>query len=560
MSFYFVNNSRFRPFNYDELVKPLVQYRDAYTAAEQDFSTLAAQTETWKDIATQTQNPYAYSLYKSYSDDLNSAISSFSKGMDITNRGQLLGLKRDYAKKIAPIQNAYNIRLKHMDEQTKGRAAGLVYATDAATTSLDEYINNPALQHQFADSNAGYRRVAQAASALSKKLSNVSVGRIDQYTKSFLQEHGYKDTEVNQAIRDIQGALQGDGNVRGTGILYDILETEMNTSGVSQWQDKARQADYLNRISPALYNAVGQTDIKPMEDYGARLAAREAIKGASGNVSTNKYYRSVPLTSVDASKKTSRMKDDADFLRAMLANPGALAEKGKRYRPAQISPSGAVVVEGRYEESNPNLERLTNIGKRYGIDINLSQIDRQGGTSVSTNIPEVISYLEDEINKSAMRSNSYVVDITDSSLIAKTIEENSKSFGRRSGESGIYELKNNKKGDSANIEEVTEYLAGNSKGFLEYDPSVGIIYTGTNNKGKTKSFVLDPEIVNSATIGEGGYRQNRYQAIMDDLNKMIELGDSDGQEFLIDRFMTELYQQFNTIPKKQGETLSSKEG
>jgi hypothetical protein len=45
-------------------------------------------------------------MYKAYSDELNNTLDSFSKGMNISNRSALLGLKRRYASEILPIAKA----------------------------------------------------------------------------------------------------------------------------------------------------------------------------------------------------------------------------------------------------------------------------------------------------------------------------------------------------------------------------------------------------------------------------------------------------------------------
>ena len=56
---YITINSRFKPYSYDELVKPLLYYKEAYDKIEKDYSDLAAQAEAFKDIASQEENPEA---------------------------------------------------------------------------------------------------------------------------------------------------------------------------------------------------------------------------------------------------------------------------------------------------------------------------------------------------------------------------------------------------------------------------------------------------------------------------------------------------------------------
>lgn len=140
-----VIDSKFRPFSYDELIKPLVQYKEAYDKVEADYSNLAAQTEQWKDIANQTQSPEAYAMYSKYANDLNNIVDDFSKGMTLQNRSQLLAMKRRYASDIKPIENAANRRKELADEQRKIEAQDptRLWQRRASDMSLDEFIHNP---------------------------------------------------------------------------------------------------------------------------------------------------------------------------------------------------------------------------------------------------------------------------------------------------------------------------------------------------------------------------------------------------------------------------------
>lgn len=99
-------DTRFNPFTYDEMVKPLLYYKQAYDEAEAAYSDLVAQTEAWKDIANREKSPEAFEMYQRYSGDLSRAVDDFSRGMNTRNKRALLGLKRRYAQDIAPIARA----------------------------------------------------------------------------------------------------------------------------------------------------------------------------------------------------------------------------------------------------------------------------------------------------------------------------------------------------------------------------------------------------------------------------------------------------------------------
>ena len=79
---------------------------------------------------------------------------------------------------------------------------------------MDDYIANPTLIYSAADSNAGYARVANAAQAIAKGLSEAKISnKLDDYTKALLIRSGYDANDVtnsvNQAMSDLQGVLNG---------------------------------------------------------------------------------------------------------------------------------------------------------------------------------------------------------------------------------------------------------------------------------------------------------------------------------------------------------------
>lgn len=146
---YITINSEFKPFTYDELTKPLRDYTEAYNKVEEQYATLAQQTEAWKNIATQENSPEAYAMYKKYSDELNAVVEDFSRGMTIQNRGKLTGLKSRYASEITPIANAYNAMqaANAYRDTVKGKDDSAIFNVDRYN-SLDDFLNG-----QMADNN-----------------------------------------------------------------------------------------------------------------------------------------------------------------------------------------------------------------------------------------------------------------------------------------------------------------------------------------------------------------------------------------------------------------------
>lgn len=273
-----VSNARFTPFSFDEMVKPFQMYGEYYAQQEQLASSLAEQAAEWGQKANETTDPITYQKYKSFEADLNKQSDRLLRqGLTPGLRADLQRMRKRYATEINPIKDAYNWRLQQIQQQAEGRAKGIVYAGDAATTSLDEYIANPTLIYGSADSNAGYARVANAAQAIAKGLSEAKISnKLDNYTKALLIRSGYEVNDVtnsvNQAMSDLQGVLNGtiSMNSKAGKIVQELLQNESRASGIGDWKSMSAKQEYLSKVSPALYNLIGQSTITPMEDFKRR--------------------------------------------------------------------------------------------------------------------------------------------------------------------------------------------------------------------------------------------------------------------------------------------------
>ena len=385
-----VVDSKFKARSFDDLIKPLAMYTQEYNALEQSINELDTKASVWENMANEQTDEKAYSMYKNYANDLRDAADQLaSQGLSQMSRPSLMNLKSRYSKEIVPIEQAFQNRAKEIEEQRAGRAKGMVYEGDASTASLDRYLNNPSIRYGMANAQEGFQRVATAATALSKKLREYGRGKaLDGFTKTWLQEHGYRDNEVNKAIADIDGALRGDGNVRGTDILTNILANEMQTAGVNNWNNAAKM-DYYNRIAPALYQAVGQTQVGTYQDQGALMAAQLAkqkelarYQKSLENPEPEDPYYDRGFSILESTGKASKIKDLYNKLTNTVYKNGALASSifGKKYNnPLQIYNEYKKVYEAQrkhnlvkpsysQEKSASAKDRAMDfIKKKYGI-------------------------------------------------------------------------------------------------------------------------------------------------------------------------------------------------
>lgn len=264
-----VVNSKFRPFEYQELVAPVLLATQAHHELEDKYADLATKASIWDGLTEGSKK--AHKMYTDYARALEEAADELSRyGLTPTSRQAMLNMRSRYGKEIVPIENAYKTRQEQIEQQTRAMQANptLMVSRKASDTSLDEYLANPALSYQSYNGNLIEKQVADQASHLAKELRNYGDGkRLDSFTKTFLQEHGFTSQEVLDAINNPQS---------GSPVLRAIVDSAIRASGVTEsWADNAlARANY--HANMGLWGAIGETSAAHYEDKAASYAAQLA--------------------------------------------------------------------------------------------------------------------------------------------------------------------------------------------------------------------------------------------------------------------------------------------
>ena len=101
-------------------------------------------------MANEQSDPYAYKMYKTYADDLESRAEQLMRyGLNASSRKGMLDMRARYSKEIVPIETAYKKREALAAEQRKAIAQNptMLYQRMANTISLDDFIRNPSLDY-----------------------------------------------------------------------------------------------------------------------------------------------------------------------------------------------------------------------------------------------------------------------------------------------------------------------------------------------------------------------------------------------------------------------------
>ena len=557
---YIVINSKFKPFSYAEMLQPVQMATLAHQEVENEYAELATKANVWDEMANEQTDPYAYKMYKTYSNDLEEQAGQLAReGLTPASRQNMLRMKQRYSSDIVPIEQAYKRRQELIDEQRKLLAQDntLMFDRNASMLSLDDLIKNPQLTYQSYSGATLAKQVGTAAQSLAKEMrDNPRKWRTilgNQYFETIMQK-GYRPEEIIQV-------LQNDPNA--SSVLKGIVEDAVGSSNIASWGDASTLNRAYEYARQGLWNAVGETQYQmqsnkaydyAMQDQLAKNKEARARAAKEAEERTRLYYRAVPKTTVDGDKNTRQMNEDLKLIQEIMSNPALLNKKDTRTvrDPKYISPDPMMsfvmdsgLGESRQETYYPYQEKLKELSKRYG-NINYTITD---GKLSGGNLAELAQQLDRDIRSSAVRSFSYKPNITQSDLITQVLKENTRSYYRRSNNTGLYELEDNKKGDAIDIADLNSYFTSDAD--IDFDPDLGFIINSTDSNGTTRSAILDTELLDD---------QNRtFSRAQQAIRVALENGEDELATTLIDATMEAFYKRYNTLEKRQSNTFSKEE-
>lgn len=309
---YIVIDSKFKPFNYDELVKPVEQATEAHIALEDKFGELAEKASIWEEMANQETDPQAYAMYKKYSEDLQAQADLLaSEGLTPGSRKSLLGMKARYSKEILPIEQAYARRKELADEQRKLMAqdGDMMFSTDYSTTSLDTLLNNPSAGYQsYSGKNLFDDSYKMASSIKQSMRTNERTWRDilgDDYYETVTQE-GYSPEEILQVLSK---------DPRGSEVLNQIVEDVVHSSGIESWGDDATIKRAYEYARKGLWGAAGKTQFTTLQNIKEKPAGDSSGGGSKNPPKTPTFIRvtnGVDAEEIEDVKKTKGLKPTAD--------------------------------------------------------------------------------------------------------------------------------------------------------------------------------------------------------------------------------------------------------
>lgn len=246
MSRYIVtSDSYFRPFSYDEMVKPLQQMTDAHNAAADAYDQLSLETEALRNYISENEDDkQAKAMYDNYINKLHTLQDNlWNRGYNTGTRRDLSAARAAYASDITRLQKAVQTRQERSKEYWDARHKNpeLVTGFDPGMSGLDNYLSDDRYgQNWFSYSGTQFaNEVASEAKARANELlSSVVAGSEAPGYLRYIQKNGFTNQQVNDAGVLASRALSGDVDLdtlpdSAEKLLASVLVSRLQSTGAN---------------------------------------------------------------------------------------------------------------------------------------------------------------------------------------------------------------------------------------------------------------------------------------------------------------------------------------
>lgn len=263
------SGSTFKPFTFEELLKPALMATQAHRELEDAYSELSDKASIWDGMTIGSEG--AHNTYLNYASDLDRLASELSKnGLNPGSRSDMLKMKSRYNKEIIPIEQAYKTRNAQIEAQMKA-GDSMINEFEAKNKSLDDYIRNPSLAYSSINRDNLYKRSLTDFGHLANELTKYGKGeKIDEFTNSFIKQYGITREQAAEFINQVRSGRISESNP----VLSSIYSNLYDSTGVNTWDNAQAKNLVRDTILEGALAGIGKSDVSIMANKQAELAAQ----------------------------------------------------------------------------------------------------------------------------------------------------------------------------------------------------------------------------------------------------------------------------------------------
>ena len=526
-----VINSQFQPFSMQEMLQPVMMADQEHKAIDEAYTQLGTQASNLEQILDAQRDTKAYGLYSDYMDNLKQNIDMLSReGLTGQTRRGLNNMRKTFASDIATIQQAVErkAQLQEAQRQAKEKDSSMLFSKKAREMTIDDLMADPTMSYDSFSGKSLESMAARAATALTKQIRDnpTKWSEIlgEQYYER-LQRRGFRIDEILQAVQ---------GNPEAAAALRQIEKDVMESSGISNWNNKEAWEEGLRYVRTGLWQGVGQDDVDRLQNRRYMFDLQNSNPITKPEPSEPSVYTEVPVTRKGKGNYDDIMEEiqdlesfrDFDFSNQEYQNYSKEREKEDNINYVNTYGDSQFILTKPFSDKAKEEERQR--AKYFNLSRNKIKSKED--------LDKAIKQKYQEAANTAIRNQTYRLNFDN----LQDAQNKLISTVGIQGLKQVYKYKNGNKGGKAKETDVNKVL--NSKNFnIFYDPMVGVGITGIVDD-KVKSYILDDESLSSQTVYDpnSGRVRNAFTVQQEAVKRALQDGNMDEAKQAIDYIMNYL--------------------
>ena len=173
MAVFLTPNTKFKPFSYQEMLAPVLAYKEAYDSLEAEMNNLDVIAGDVDNKLTEKDTELK-NIYKTYKEDLNNALSDFyQNGYTSDAKKKLAQLKSRYSKEINPINEAYKSYQEDQKQLITLKRTHPEMIIEGIGNSVSDYMYGNTPNGITANTEDIYNKSMKAAAGTSSRFSEL---------------------------------------------------------------------------------------------------------------------------------------------------------------------------------------------------------------------------------------------------------------------------------------------------------------------------------------------------------------------------------------------------
>lgn len=292
-NFSFVADSKFNPLSREDVLTPLLMYKQAYDETEAAYDKLSKDSNVFSylsKVAEENADSEAAKIYKGYADELNTQAQSLAQnGLSMANKRALLNLKRRYDSEIGVLERAQKSLEQERELRRNNKDNSMLYGVD--NLDIDQFLYDKTPNLYKVSGNELYQKGAIIGKNFSSRMNETTEGTgriLGGYFRDYITRKGITPQDLNQFSNEIL-----DDFTREVSVLPELQQAAKSVL-TSYGADKNLTGDNLRKaqhqvIRGIVDNAIYEEEHKPVRDPGVMSAAEYAAsKRADDNAALAK--------------------------------------------------------------------------------------------------------------------------------------------------------------------------------------------------------------------------------------------------------------------------------